>query len=1273
VGDGGHERAARARRFAWPPWASRRRVAVGLVVLLLLGVRAWLPSWLRTEIESQAGANLTGTLHVGDVDLWLVRGAIALEDVQFRLDGDREEAPPFAAWSRLYVNLSWLSLLGGTVRLQTVEIDDPVLALDRTRAGEVPLPGLREPTQAEPEEEGGEAWGVVVDRAFLRHGSVRLVDHVPEPAEELRLGLDGVELAGFSLEADPKREPGRVSVVAHFGDGALRLTTTIESESAGFGLDAELVAEAVPLDRLQVHAPELGWQSFVGRLDADVRLQLPPGGLPTAQGTVALRDVAVRVAGEDDPVLSWGRIEAEADQVDVAARTVSLARVEIDGPRVEWVRGADGVVFLPLVHAMTALAETAPDAAAPTPAAVEPEAVATPTPVSAGPEPAPTGPAADEFPWDFYVARATLTDGRIRLIDRLVDPPETLDLGIEGLSIAGFALERSPDREPGKASIEARFGDGTLGIEIAIEPRSGMPYLDARLEASNVPLEELRVHVPSLGWSGFRGRLDSDVEVVVAPGAAPRASGRVTVRDLAVDVPAEPEPVLSWRRLEVDAETIDPAARRAALERVFLDGAQIVVRPGESVPLPLFPSLVVGAGDGAPGDGAPGVSTPPEPVDSPWDWSVRTIEISESVAHVTLPGSPLDISIPRFRVSGASADLGSPVEIDGAVTSGAGTVAVRGTVTPEPLAAKLAVELDELALGPLADAVGGVPVAISSGVASGNLTVELAGGGIKAGGAVAVGDLAVLPRDGDGKEFALGWKRLEVDLRELAIPPPSAATGGQAAPASPSSGPVKADTATRIQVYLDSVRLTAPSVLLTRTDEGIVLPAAPDEPAAGPEPSPAATAAGSRSGAEAAQPSPAKPAPTPSPNAATPAAPPESSPAPAAPAESGPSVALRVRRLTVRDGTLAIVDRTVRPFFRGKLTRIDLDASGLEVPGPKLARVSLDVRLPGEAPLAIRGSRVGDGLELDAVLSDLPLQQLNPYLSQAAGYTVASGQASITSNAWLGPTWYESWSDLSLADFDLQGAAGDTLFADQFGVPLSLAISLMRGPTGGISLGIPISGGRGGGTQVDLGPVIGQALVKVMLGALTSPLKLIGAVVMGGDRIQAVAPAPIGFDAGRAVIADDAWWRVDELANALASYPGLAVTLRGGSGGAADVRGLQEAAVLADLQQDQGFFGALATLGSRGDRNAVREYLEERAAKKPAELEESRRPALDEWAAAKVVSEEDLSALAIARAERLRETLEKDYGVAASRLVLGEPVVSREGGRPEVAIALGGR
>ncbi len=101
-----------------PPWYRRRRyvVAVALVVVAI-ALRVALPSILRWQIEKQASAAIAGQLTVGDVDLWILAGGVALKDVALRAESAAADTPPVVAFQRLYVQVGWLPLFRRTVRI----------------------------------------------------------------------------------------------------------------------------------------------------------------------------------------------------------------------------------------------------------------------------------------------------------------------------------------------------------------------------------------------------------------------------------------------------------------------------------------------------------------------------------------------------------------------------------------------------------------------------------------------------------------------------------------------------------------------------------------------------------------------------------------------------------------------------------------------------------------------------------------------------------------------------------------------------------------------------------------------------------------------------------------------------------------------------------------------------------------------------------------------------------------------------------------------------
>jgi hypothetical protein len=126
-----------------------------------------------------------------------------------------------------------------------------------------------------------------------------------------------------------------------------------------------------------------------------------------------------------------------------------------------------------------------------------------------------------------------------------------------------------------------------------------------------------------------------------------------------------------------------------------------------------------------------------------------------------------------------------------------------------------------------------------------------------------------------------------------------------------------------------------------------------------------------------------------------------------------------------------------------------------------------------------------------------------------------------------------------------------------------------------------------------------------------------------------------------------------------------------GSAGSTDVRALQEAAVLADLQGEGAVMGSLRNLASGGGRGAIRAALEARAKGEDAELEPDEQKMLDELAGAKTVADDALDKLAAARAEKVKADLMARHGVDAGRVALGEATIDRAAGSAEVVVGLG--
>jgi uncharacterized protein involved in outer membrane biogenesis len=399
------------------PMRRRRNLVALVVVALLVGLRIGLPAILRAQIEKQANAAIAGALTVGDVDLWVLRGGVALKDVALRAENSAPDAPPIAAFKRLYVQVGYLPFFRHTVRIEDVALDGPAVHLERLASGAVPIPGLRPgpPVAEAPPTTAGTPWNIVVDRAALHEGRFSFLDDVATPPENSELELDNLGFKDFTLLRAADDVPGHGSIEAKFGDGTVRIDTSVHTRAEGYAFEATVDVTNLPLDRMQQHAPQLGWSGFTGRLDAHVTLRAEPNDLPVSSGTVALRDLRIEVPGEAEPALAWRKLAVDVEEIGIARRRAILKTVTLDGGGVTVT--PKGVVPLPLLRGRAekrvAAADTeAEDAAAAVASAPSPA----PSPVSAEPP----------RPWTWKVDTVEIADTKATVV--LETPPLVVEI-----------------------------------------------------------------------------------------------------------------------------------------------------------------------------------------------------------------------------------------------------------------------------------------------------------------------------------------------------------------------------------------------------------------------------------------------------------------------------------------------------------------------------------------------------------------------------------------------------------------------------------------------------------------------------------------------------------------------------------------------------------------------------------------------------------------------------------------------------------------------------
>lgn len=605
---------------------------------------------------------------------------------------------------------------------------------------------------------------------------------------------------------------------------------------------------------------------------------------------------------------------------------------------------------------------------------------------------------------------------------------------------------------------------------------------------------------------------------------------------------------------------------------------------------------------------AAGADPPPA---TPWRWAVGAIRVTDGRVHV-LSAAPLDVGL-GLEAEGLAGDAAAaPAHVKLALATGEGRVGVDGALHVVPTSFDGAVTVERLDLPSVVAALGALtPGMLQKGQLAAALRVAASSappGAVRVQGSLTLSEpwLAAV----DPHEFAVGARALDVRIDTIDVPGLLAAQGAAGG---------------AIGVRLAALGLDAPYVQLTRTARGLLVPPLV----------------------------------------------PVKAPAPARPPAAGapPGVEVRIGRMSVRDGYLGVTDRTVTPFYTGDLSALALDVDGLRWPALTLHRMRFVATGAEKGRLEVTGSIAPSGGELDVNGREIALRPFNPYATAFSSYSVRRGRLSLAAKAIFGPGGYDAHTALTLHDFDLASRGGDPLFEGEFGIPLSVALALLRDARGDIALDVPIEADAAG-MRVSVLAMVGQALRRALLNALASPLKLVGAVFGGGEG-KAVAPAPILFRPGRAELTPAGDAQVRELAAVLAGRPGVAVTLSAAPS-AADVSWLREQALRAALTAPQGLLGALQTLGDRGRRRRVAGALEARARDQPGTLDPDDAAALARWLAERPPpSAAELRALAAARLDRVASLLHERHGIEPSRIERAAPAAEPGGELPAVQVTLG--
>ena len=380
--------------------------------------------------------------------------------------------------------------------------------------------------------------------------------------------------------------------------------------------------------------------------------------------------------------------------------------------------------------------------------------------------------------------------------------------------------------------------------------------------------------------------------------------------------------------------------------------------------------------------------------------------------------------------------------------------------------------------------------------------------------------------------------------------------------------------------------------------------------------------------------------------------------------EGGPQgIVIDFGEITSVDGYIRFLDRTTKPPFSTDLSAFSVtvrDASNQM--GRKPTNVTARAKVGGEGTLDIEGQYSGVGEELRADVSgnlqNFVLPSANPYVEKLTSWIISAGKFSLRTRYQLGNDRIDAEHDVKFAGLRVRKSQSADAGQQRLGVPLGLAVALLKDRHGDIDFSIPLHGTLSDRT-FDWSATMWAGARQVLVKLIVSPFNAIGrAFTAGGESVEKLEIDPVTFAAASAVLAPPMEVHLTRVADFLRRAPSLALTLRPAAS-AADADALKAREVtkrLEALQRER----SLPTLAE-----AVTVYAKEQLP--DVALPEGLEDRLTLLRNREPVPQGALDELSRTRADATRERLVKSEGIQEERLTVAPaspsaaPTASGEG------------
>jgi hypothetical protein len=1161
------------RRRRW----LRRLVIAGVVTPVVIAIVGfWIvPPIVKHVLETQVRDVLGRRVTVGRVRANPFALSLTIDDLQIF---ETDQRTPFVGFGRLYVNAELASVYHRAPVVREIRLDSPRIHLVRltATAGAWADPSAynfsdilarlaaRAP-HPEPPSEPGPPARFSINNVRITDGKITFDDRPLASTHEIS-GFDlGVPFVStLPTFIDTFVEPGlHLSI-----DGApFAILGRSKPFKDSLETTLELRAHRLDLTRYLPYVPvPLRFDLVSALLDVavDVSFVRPSTDAPrlTARGRVALDQVLLREKSAA-PLVGLGQLEVVVASADLLAQRFKVDRVAVTGLDVHARRLADGMLNL--------------ERLAPAPPGPAPKARAPTARPIGGTTPARQPTAREEPGPRFEIAEIVLEKATLHVRDERVHPAfelrvDDLTASVRGLSnipgarpaTVALGLRATPGgifKQEGTFSLTPLAASGSFTWE-GIEPARFAPYYRPAIAFD---VREGRVRLGAKYEFGAAVKEGTAAAAGSGAGSAPSVPVRVTdafieVAGLALRRPDARDDFFGVEDLAVRGIDVEPIRHTAAVREIVTRGGRVMAERSAAGVLDLSqlippPGGGVGAAGGGRGAG-PGATEPrgrppgpeppaspvpePEPPGEPWNVTLGRLELAGWSAHfddrLVKPRASLTVSPIAVTASGFGTAPGARGTFDVKLgINKRGRLSLSGTAGLAPVTADVKLDLRGLEILPLqpyfADRVN---LLVTDGALSvtGRAKVELPPAPARPPGQAPAAapvphisftgdiDLANLASiDGDKHEELLRWKSFHIGRLAVSTVPSALAIADISL----------TDFYSRLMIFPDA-HFNVEDVLTPPAARGSGPPGK----------------AGAETGAKGVLATKG--------GAANPGRTSTSTAAASSPAASSSAAAPRISigQVTLQGGHVSFTDRLIRPNYAAELTDLAGRVSGLSADGATQADVDVRGSLDHSGNLSIVGkvNPLAKDLfvDLKVRLEDFELPPTSPYAGKYAGYGISKGKLSLALDYHIADRKLDARNRLVIDQFTF----GDKVASpDATGLPVRLAVALLKDRNGVIDIDLPVAGSLDN-PDFKVGRAVLKVLGNLIVKAATAPFSMIASLFGGGEELSRLdfAPGAASLDAkGRS--------KVTSLAKALDQRPGLSFEIEGGADRERDREGLE--------------------------------------------------------------------------------------------------------------------